>query len=188
MILEAQRVNLSKTNTGEERETTPQGSAEPSHRRKILLASRVQEARPWARPAGGRLSLGKAGAVRGPSRCAQQQPASRRDPSPHLRRVRSPRFANPAPRAAADMCAAPMPTLAHIFRGTFIHSTWTCPMEVLRDHLLGVSDSGKVSGRGVWRTPTGARTGGRSPARCAAQPGVAPRGARAAAPELNLIV
>ncbi|XP_077917804.1 guanine deaminase isoform X2 [Halichoerus grypus] len=42
------------------------------------------------------------------------------------------------------MCAAPMPTLAHIFRGTFIHSTWTCPMEVLRDHLLGVSDSGKI--------------------------------------------
>ncbi|XP_027470770.1 guanine deaminase isoform X2 [Zalophus californianus] len=42
------------------------------------------------------------------------------------------------------MCAAPMPSLAHIFRGTFIHSTWTCPMEVLRDHLLGVSDSGKI--------------------------------------------
>ncbi|KAF6327359.1 guanine deaminase [Rhinolophus ferrumequinum] len=42
------------------------------------------------------------------------------------------------------MCAAPMPPLAHIFRGTFIHSTWTCPMEVLRDHLLGVSESGKI--------------------------------------------
>ncbi|XP_043421761.1 guanine deaminase isoform X1 [Prionailurus bengalensis] len=42
------------------------------------------------------------------------------------------------------MCAAPMPPLAHIFRGTFIHSTWTNPMEVLRDHLLGVSDSGKI--------------------------------------------
>ncbi|GAB5579695.1 guanine deaminase isoform X2 [Prionailurus iriomotensis] len=37
-----------------------------------------------------------------------------------------------------------MPPLAHIFRGTFIHSTWTNPMEVLRDHLLGVSDSGKI--------------------------------------------
>uniref|UniRef100_A0A2K5EEI8 Guanine deaminase n=1 Tax=Aotus nancymaae TaxID=37293 RepID=A0A2K5EEI8_AOTNA len=42
------------------------------------------------------------------------------------------------------MCAAPMPPLAHIFRGTFVHSTWACPMEVLRDHLLGVSDSGKI--------------------------------------------
>ncbi|XP_040836871.1 guanine deaminase [Ochotona curzoniae] len=42
------------------------------------------------------------------------------------------------------MCAARMPSLAHIFRGTFVHSTWTCPMEVLRDHLLGVSDSGKI--------------------------------------------
>ncbi|XP_043342964.1 guanine deaminase isoform X2 [Cervus elaphus] len=42
------------------------------------------------------------------------------------------------------MCAARMPPLAHIFRGTFVHSTWTCPMEVLRDRLLGVSDSGKI--------------------------------------------
>ncbi|KAF5912729.1 hypothetical protein HPG69_007719 [Diceros bicornis minor] len=42
------------------------------------------------------------------------------------------------------MCAAQMPPLAHIFRGTFVHSTWTCPMEVLRDHLLGVSDGGKI--------------------------------------------
>ncbi|XP_036917568.1 guanine deaminase [Sturnira hondurensis] len=42
------------------------------------------------------------------------------------------------------MCAAGMSPLAHIFRGTFIHSTWTCPLEVLRDHLLGVSDSGKI--------------------------------------------
>ncbi|XP_023593517.1 guanine deaminase isoform X2 [Trichechus manatus latirostris] len=42
------------------------------------------------------------------------------------------------------MCASQMPPLAHIFRGTFVHSTWTCPMEVLRDHLLGVSDNGKI--------------------------------------------
>ncbi|XP_060054976.1 guanine deaminase [Erinaceus europaeus] len=41
------------------------------------------------------------------------------------------------------MCAARMPPLAHVFRGTFVHSTCTCPMEVLRDHLLGVSDAGK---------------------------------------------
>ncbi|XP_024411243.2 guanine deaminase [Desmodus rotundus] len=42
------------------------------------------------------------------------------------------------------MCAAQMSPLAHIFRGTFVHSTWTCPMEVLKDHLLGVNDSGKI--------------------------------------------
>lgn len=45
-------------------------------------------------------------------------------------------------------------------------------MEVLRDHLLGVSDSGKVSGCGVWRTLTGGRTGGRKLAASAAEPGV----------------
>lgn len=45
-------------------------------------------------------------------------------------------------------------------------------MEVLRDHILGVSDSGKVSGSGVWRTPTGGRTGGMNLARCSAEPRV----------------
>lgn len=45
-------------------------------------------------------------------------------------------------------------------------------MEVLRDHLLGVSESGKVSGRAVGRTPTRGQTGGRNPVRCAAEPGV----------------
>ncbi|XP_005004801.1 guanine deaminase [Cavia porcellus] len=43
------------------------------------------------------------------------------------------------------MCAARMPPLAHVFRGTFVHATWTSPMEVLRDHLLGVSDSGRIA-------------------------------------------
>ena len=105
-----------------------------------------------------------------------------RDPSWHLRPVRPSRLANPALRSAADMCAAPMPPLAHIFRGTFIHSTWTNPMEVLRDHLLGVSDSGKVSGRGVWRTPTGARADRWK------ESGALRCGARASAPELNLTV
>ncbi|XP_028910787.1 guanine deaminase [Ornithorhynchus anatinus] len=42
------------------------------------------------------------------------------------------------------MCASLMPPLAHVFKGTFVHSTWTCPMEVLPDHLLGVNDSGKI--------------------------------------------
>lgn len=45
-------------------------------------------------------------------------------------------------------------------------------MEVLRDHLLGVSESGKVSGRAAGRTPSGGQTGGRHPVRCAAGPGV----------------
>lgn len=87
------------------------------------------------------------------------------------------------------MCATRMPPLVHIFRGTFVHSTWTCPMEVLRDHLLGVSDSGKVSGRGVWRTPTGGWTGGSTLPTCAARSTeFAPSRAGAAAPELNLSV
>ncbi|XP_043831042.1 guanine deaminase isoform X1 [Dromiciops gliroides] len=42
------------------------------------------------------------------------------------------------------MCAAHMTPLAHIFKGTFVHSTWTSPMEVLRDHILGVSEAGKI--------------------------------------------
>ncbi|XP_004637186.1 guanine deaminase [Octodon degus] len=42
------------------------------------------------------------------------------------------------------MCAARMPPLALVFRGTFVHSTRTVPMEVLRDHLLGVSDGGRI--------------------------------------------
>ncbi|EPY73202.1 hypothetical protein CB1_026915002 [Camelus ferus] len=88
------------------------------------------------------------------------------------------------------MCAAQMPPLAHIFRGTFVHSTWTCPMEVLRDHLLGVSDSGKVSGRGVWRTSTGGRTGGRNLALCAAKSGVrsVPSRRRGSGVELECLV
>lgn len=66
--------------------------------------------------------------------------------------MRPPPPADPALRPAADLCVASMQSLAHIFRGTFVHSTWTSPMEVLQDHLLGVSDSGKVSGRGVRRS------------------------------------
>lgn len=42
---------------------------EPTHGRQILLASRRQEASPWARPAGGRRSRGEAGAGRGRSGC-----------------------------------------------------------------------------------------------------------------------
>lgn len=135
------------------------------------MASGRQGARPWARPAGGRLPLAKAGAGRSPgpggALCSRPQ---RRDRSPLARPARPPRSASPALRsAAADMCAAPMPPLAHVFRGTFIHSTWAHPMEVLRDHLLGVSDGGKVSGRGV-RAPDG-REQADAPSRGAEPPG-----------------
>ncbi|XP_039217559.1 guanine deaminase [Crotalus tigris] len=34
--------------------------------------------------------------------------------------------------------------LAHIFKGTFVHSTCTSPMVILEGHLLGVAESGKI--------------------------------------------
>lgn len=92
----------------------------------------------------GRQRSGKAGAVRARS-AATRVAGSLAAPLSGAPSLAS----DPALRFAAAMCAARMPALAHIFRGTFVHSTWTCPMEVLRDHLLGVSDSGKVSGRGA---------------------------------------
>ncbi|NXX41325.1 GUAD deaminase, partial [Tricholaema leucomelas] len=36
------------------------------------------------------------------------------------------------------------PPLAHVFRGTFVHSSLSAPMEVLHGHLLGVDDSGVI--------------------------------------------
>ncbi|NXG50574.1 GUAD deaminase, partial [Psilopogon haemacephalus] len=36
------------------------------------------------------------------------------------------------------------PPLAHVFRGTFVHSSPSAPMEVLHGHLLGVDDSGVI--------------------------------------------
>ncbi|XP_013912863.1 PREDICTED: guanine deaminase [Thamnophis sirtalis] len=35
--------------------------------------------------------------------------------------------------------------LAHIFKGTFIHSTCASPMVILQGHLLGVEESGKIA-------------------------------------------
>ncbi|KAM6469891.1 guanine deaminase [Liasis olivaceus] len=35
--------------------------------------------------------------------------------------------------------------LAHIFKGTFVHSTCASPMVVLQGHLLGVEESGKIT-------------------------------------------
>lgn len=106
---------------------------EPTRRRKILLASGRQGATP------GR-GLQGAGDRRGSGSPGRAEPVS----------SAAARSAGPASRRAppADMCAARMPPLAHVFRGTFVHATWTSPMEVLRDHLLGVSDSGRVSGAG----------------------------------------
>ncbi|XP_030367334.1 guanine deaminase isoform X3 [Strigops habroptila] len=36
------------------------------------------------------------------------------------------------------------PPLAHVFRGTFVHSSASAPMEILHGHLLGVDESGTI--------------------------------------------
>ncbi|NXE41389.1 GUAD deaminase, partial [Ptilorrhoa leucosticta] len=36
------------------------------------------------------------------------------------------------------------PPLAHVFRGTFVHSSASAPMEILHGHLLGVDDNGTI--------------------------------------------
>ncbi|NXG61099.1 GUAD deaminase, partial [Hemiprocne comata] len=36
------------------------------------------------------------------------------------------------------------PPLAHVFRGTFVHSSPSAPMEILHGHLLGVDESGTI--------------------------------------------
>ncbi|NXN46363.1 GUAD deaminase, partial [Rhinoptilus africanus] len=36
------------------------------------------------------------------------------------------------------------PPLAHVFRGTFVHSSASAPMEILHGHLLGVDDGGTI--------------------------------------------
>lgn len=40
------------------------------------------------------------------------------------------------------------PPLAHVFRGTFVHSRPDVPMEILHGRLLGVDDDGTVRGTG----------------------------------------
>ncbi|XP_018417769.1 PREDICTED: guanine deaminase [Nanorana parkeri] len=37
-----------------------------------------------------------------------------------------------------------MDTVQRVFKGTFIHSTHTCAMEVLENHILGTSNAGKI--------------------------------------------
>ncbi|NWW65851.1 GUAD deaminase, partial [Ifrita kowaldi] len=36
------------------------------------------------------------------------------------------------------------PPLAHVFKGTFVHSSASAPMEILHGHLLGVDDNGTI--------------------------------------------
>ncbi|XP_053558480.1 guanine deaminase [Bombina bombina] len=38
-----------------------------------------------------------------------------------------------------------MATLQHVFRGTFVHSTNTCAMEIKENHILGVDSTGKIA-------------------------------------------
>jgi hypothetical protein len=139
-----QRVNPSKTNAGVGRKPHPTGT------RSQIAGGKSYWHRGGREPAPGR-GLQGADDLRGKRGRTRPEPVplrSRREPQLRLRPARPALSADPALRSAADMCAAQMSPLAHVFRGTFVHSTWTCPMEVLRDHLLGVSDSGKVSGRG----------------------------------------
>ncbi|KAM9331390.1 guanine deaminase [Gastrophryne carolinensis] len=37
-----------------------------------------------------------------------------------------------------------MDPVQHVFKGTFIHSTHTCAMEVLENHILGIDSAGKI--------------------------------------------
>uniref|UniRef100_A0A8D0L9K6 Guanine deaminase n=1 Tax=Sphenodon punctatus TaxID=8508 RepID=A0A8D0L9K6_SPHPU len=40
--------------------------------------------------------------------------------------------------------ARPNPSLAHLFKGTFMHSSRSSPMDILHGHLLGVDEDGKI--------------------------------------------
>ncbi|KAM4753284.1 guanine deaminase [Cyanocitta cristata] len=62
-------------------------------------------------------------------------------------RGRSPRggSSQPAPaKPAAAMGSPQRPPLAHVFKGTFVHSSASAPMEILHGHLLGVDDNGTI--------------------------------------------
>ncbi|XP_069481910.1 guanine deaminase-like isoform X2 [Ambystoma mexicanum] len=37
-----------------------------------------------------------------------------------------------------------IPSIKHVFKGTFVHSTWNSPMEILENRVLGVGSSGKI--------------------------------------------
>lgn len=144
-----------------ERKTTPHGSRS---QRSQLVGEKSYWHQGGREPAPGRGLQGAGDCPGKPGQGVPAAPAPLQQGQLCARPVHPPRPVDSRCCPAADMCAARTPPLAHIFRGTFVHSTWTCPMEVLRDHLLGVSDSGKVSGRG-----SGApRAGGGTLARCCA--------------------
>ncbi|XP_071586262.1 guanine deaminase [Heliangelus exortis] len=44
----------------------------------------------------------------------------------------------------ATMGSPQRPLLAHVFRGTFVHSTSSSPMKILHGHLLGVDERGTI--------------------------------------------
>lgn len=68
----------------------------------------------------------------------------------------------PAPTKPAAMGSPQRPPLAHVFKGTFVHSRASAPMDILHGHLLGVDDNGTVSrGSGGLRA-SGEMSGGRS--------------------------
>ncbi|XP_021397191.2 guanine deaminase [Lonchura striata] len=50
----------------------------------------------------------------------------------------------PVEPAAAAMSSPQRPPLAHVFKGTFVHSSASAPMEILHGHLLGVDDNGTI--------------------------------------------
>lgn len=160
LISITQGVNASKTNAGVGRKTTPHWSASQLAREKSYWHPGGRKPAPGRGLQGAGDRLGKRG------QDTESQEPSVPAPQPQgplcARPVSSPWPVNLRCPAAA-MCAARTPQLALIFRGTFVHSTWTCPMEVLRDHLLGVSDSGKVSGYRVPRTADRWRDPGKAP-------------------------
>nr|XP_002191521.2 guanine deaminase [Taeniopygia guttata] len=50
----------------------------------------------------------------------------------------------PVEPAAAAMSSPQRPPLAHVFKGTFVHSSASAPLEILHGHLLGVDDNGTI--------------------------------------------
>lgn len=160
LISITQGVNTSKTNAGVgKKKTTPHGSWSQLAGEKSYWHPGGREPAPGRGLQGAGDRLGKRGQDEPQEPAA---PASQTQGPLCARPVRPPWPENSRCPAAA-MCAAQTPQLALIFRGTFVHSTWTCPMEVLRDHLLGVSDSGKVSGHRVPRTADRWRDPGEAP-------------------------
>ncbi|XP_053149687.1 guanine deaminase isoform X2 [Hemicordylus capensis] len=51
----------------------------------------------------------------------------------------------PVQPEARAMCSPHASPLAHIFKGTFAHASWSSPMDILQGHLLGVEENGKIA-------------------------------------------